>query len=65
MLAAVLGFSLAGCHRDHDHSHKDGDDHHHEDKTAQITVWSAIAEDVLSSINKHLAQEAIARLRDS
>jgi len=36
----ALGLALLGCHRGHDHSHDDGDDHHHEDKTAQITVWS-------------------------
>ena len=38
-LPTILVLALCGCHRDHDHSHE-GDDHHHEDKTAQITVWS-------------------------
>jgi RND family efflux transporter MFP subunit len=37
-LAGLLGLVILGCHRP-DHS-REGDDHHHEDKTAQITVWS-------------------------
>lgn len=40
LLVAMLGLFPVGCHRSHDHSSGEGDDHHHEDKTAQITVWS-------------------------
>jgi biotin carboxyl carrier protein len=37
-LAALLGFALLGCHRGSKQSQ--GQDHSHEQKTAQITVWS-------------------------
>ena len=39
-LAALVGLALLGCNRGHDHSHDGGGDHQHEEKTAQLTVWS-------------------------
>lgn len=45
LLAALLSAaSLTGCHRPDDHGHahdaKGGHDHEHEEKTAQISVWT-------------------------
>ena len=36
LTSALAGLALVGCKRSHDPS----DDHHHEEKTAQITVWT-------------------------
>jgi hypothetical protein len=37
LVATLMTLALTGCNRP-DHSHED--EHHHEEKTAQITVWT-------------------------